>query len=97
MTQRVAKSCQGASCIVLVAVEAAVDDVLDTMAQGLEEGVNGEGRDHDGHIVIQVDKSAEQILQGKDKAKVYEGQANSQAAVDQCAIDEDINVPKMGA
>jgi hypothetical protein len=42
--QRSTERLHGFGCIILTAVETAVNDGLDAMAQGLEESRNGEGR-----------------------------------------------------
>ena len=56
--------------IVLTAVETAVNDRLDAMAQGLEESSNSKCRDHDGNIVILAYDPSQQVLQGKDETNV---------------------------
>ena len=42
-------------CVVFAAIEATIDNPLNTMTQGLEEGSNGERRDYNGDIVILID------------------------------------------
>jgi hypothetical protein len=41
-----------------------------------------------------LENPLQQVLQGKDKSKVEQGKGRAQAAIDQCAIDDDINVPQ---
>jgi len=57
-------------CVVFAAIEATINDPLNTMTQGLEEGSNCECGDYDYDIVILVDDSPEQVLQDKDETKV---------------------------
>src|SRR6266581_5314031 len=69
--------------IILTAVETAVNDRLDAMAQRLEQGSNREGRDHDGDIVVLADDPPQQVLQGKDKNNIDQGQQDRQRAIHQ--------------
>ncbi len=65
-----AKGREGAGGIILAAVEAAVDYLLDARAQGLEQGGNCKrGTDND-DIALLVDDSVQEKLQGNDKGKV---------------------------
>ena len=69
-----------------------VNDGLNTMTQGLEEGGNSECRDHDGNIVPLVDDPSEQVLQDKDETNINQGQDRGQAAIDERAIDQHVDV-----
>ena len=66
--------------------------MLDASAQGLEERGDRECRDHDGDIVLLVDDPPEQVLQSKDEAKVDQGQDSGQGAIDQRAVNDDIDI-----
>ena len=62
------------------------------MAQGLENRRNSQCRNYDGDIVILADDPTEQVLQGKDKTKVDQGQQDRQRAIHQRAINQQIDV-----
>src|SRR6266487_6786803 len=47
-------------CVVFTAVEAAIDDPLNTMTQGLEEHVDGQRGDDDGHTVVLADNAPQE-------------------------------------
>ena len=87
-----AEGCQGLGCIILAAVEATIDDGLDAMAQGLEESSNDQRRDHDCDRIILVKQPLEQRLQGKNEAKIQQGEQSGQAAIHQCAIDQHVDI-----
>src|SRR5436853_220196 len=62
------------------------------MAQGLEERRNSQRRDHDGDIIILADDPPEQVLQSKYKTEVDQSQQDGQRAVDDGALNKQINV-----
>ena len=97
IAQRRAEVRDDLGCVVFAAIEATIDDPLNTMTQGLEEGSNGERRDYNGDIVILIDDSPEQVLQGKDEAKVDRSKDAGKQAINQCLVDEDVNVPETRA
>src|SRR5215471_18888320 len=47
-----AESCHGLGGVILAAVETAIDDRLDTLAQGLSDEKGDEGGEDDGHAVV---------------------------------------------
>ncbi len=87
-----AKGGQRASRIILAAIEAAIDEGLDAMAQGLEERRNDEGRDHDSDRVILVEQPLEQRLQRNNEAKVQQGEQSRQAAIHQRTVDQHVDI-----
>src|SRR2546423_5801284 len=87
-----AEGCHGLDSIILAAVEATIDDGLDTMAQGLEESNNDQRRNHDSDRIILVVHPLEQRLQGKNEAKIQQSEQSGQAAIHQCAIDQHVDI-----
>ena len=63
-----AEGCYSAGSIILAAVEAAINDGLNAMAQWLEEGGNREGKDHNSGRVILMKGSLKEGLHPKLKA-----------------------------
>ena len=55
------------------------------MAQRLEQRCNDEGRDYNSDSVTLVEHPLKQGLQGKNEAKVQQGEQNSQCPIDQRA------------
>ena len=78
-----------------MAIETAVDDLLDAMTQGLEEGSNNECRNDNCYIVILVDDTTKEKLQRDDQPYVEQGKDGSEQAIHQGAVDECIDVPEM--
>ena len=93
IAQRGAERLHDLRCIILPTVETAVNDGLDAMVQGLKQGRNDEGRDHDCDRVILVEQPLAQGLQSKNEAEVDQTQQNRQRAVDQRLVYEDIHIP----
>src|SRR6266702_6013512 len=77
---------------VLTAVETAVNDRLDAMAQGLEESSNSECRDYAGDIVILAYDPSQQVLQGKDETKIDHSQQDRQRAIHERTVDQQVDV-----
>ena len=73
LAQGGAEGCHGLGGIILAAIEAPVNNPLDALAQGLEEGRNRQGGDDDCDIVILVDAAAQEVLQGNDTANIDQG------------------------
>src|SRR5260370_41853982 len=92
VTQGRAERRYRASRIILAAIEAAVDDGLNAMTKGLEEGRNDQGGDHNGSTVIGVDDAAQEGLQPDDAAKVYQDQYGCERAIHQRAVDQQVDV-----
>ena len=78
--------------IILAAVEATINEPLQTMAQRLEQRSNDEGRDHNSDSIILVEHPLEQGLQHKNETKVQQGQQSGQAAVHQRAVDQHVDI-----
>src|SRR5947199_9441096 len=57
-----AESLQRPSCVILVAIEAPVNDLLKTVAERLEQRGYGEGRDHNSDSVILMEHPLEEEL-----------------------------------
>ena len=73
MAQRSTESSHDLRRIILAAIEAAVDDLLDAATQGLKEGCNDERGDNNGDITVLVDDAAQEGLQRNDEAYVDQG------------------------
>ena len=95
LAQGGAEGCHGLSSIVLAAVEAAINDPLDAMTQGLEEGRDYQRRgDNDqGILLLLSEESAQQGTEDEHDAHVEQGQDHGQGTIDQRATNEDINLP----
>src|SRR6266699_6481491 len=92
------ESFQRFGCIVPSAVEAAINDPLDGMAQGLEEGSDHQGRgDNDQGILLLAQQSAHQGTKDEHEAHVEQGQDHRQGTIDERATNENINLPQPGA
>ena len=92
LAQRCTVGCYDLGGIVLAAIETAVNDGLNAMTEGLEEEKNDQGGDNNGNITVLVDDCSKQVLQGKDEAEIDHGQQSGQTAIDQCAIDENVDI-----
>ncbi len=92
-----AKCLQYASGIVFAAVEAPVDHGLNTKAQGLEQRGDHQRGHNERNSVGLMKQSAQQGLQAKHQASVDERQQDSERAVNQCAVNNQINVPEARA
>jgi hypothetical protein len=96
MAQRGTEGSHDLSRIKLMAVEAAVNAGLETSAQRLEEGRNQRrGADDDQRLLGQAScHGTHQCLLGKDETEIKRHQQVGQAAIDRCAVDDDIDVPQ---
>ena len=56
--------------VIFAAVEASINDGLDTMTEWLEQRRNRQRRNHNGDAVILADDSPQQVLESKDETKV---------------------------
>src|SRR5579859_3098429 len=92
VAQRCTECCYRAGSIILTAIEAMIDDGLNAVTQRLEDGRNHQGGDHDGNVAIGVDDAAQEGLQSDDAAEVNQGQYDCERAIDQRAIDEQVDV-----
>jgi len=94
MAQGCIERFQRFGCIVLAAVEAAINDPLDAMAQGLEEGSDHQGRgDNDQGILLLAEESAQQGTKDEHEAHVEQGQDHRQGTIDERTTNENINLP----
>jgi len=84
--------------IVLTAVETAVNDRLDAMAQGLEERRDSECRSNDDHGRLRdlPGEQAHQCPETYHQANVDQSQQDRQRAIHQRAIDQHVDVGAMG-
>src|SRR5436309_3199385 len=75
-------------------LEATIDGLLDAMAQGMEQGGNRESGGHNGDVGGLTDESTQQELQRDDQSNIDQGQHGCQCAVDQGAVNDEINIPE---
>ena len=88
------ESFQRFGCIVPSAVEAAINDPLDGMAQGLEEGRDHQCRgDNDQGILLLAQESAHQGTKDEYETHVEQGNDHRQGTIDERATNENINLP----
>src|SRR5918993_4353365 len=92
LTQAGTKSLQGLRSVVLAAVEAAVDEGLYTMPDGVEERRDQERRSHDRELGPLSRKHYQGPLQQGDAAEVQEDEHGGQDRVDKRAVDNDVDV-----
>src|SRR6266446_5453004 len=83
--------------IIFSAIKTAVNDLLNTLPQRLEQCRNSQRRDHNNHVIILTHDSSQQVLQNEDEAKVDQSQQDRQRTIDQRTIDEHIDVPQPSA
>ena len=83
--------------IILATVEAPIDDLLNTTAQGQEERGNNQRRDDNDHIIILLDDPTQEELQADNETGIDRRQQRGQHTVHQRFIDQDINIPQLGA
>src|SRR6266566_668708 len=94
IAQGSAEGSKGTGGIVLPTVEAPIDDLLNAMAQRLEQGGDHKSRGDNGDVRCLTDESAQHKLQRDDESNIEQGQRGCQCAVDQGAVDDDIDIPK---
>src|SRR5215212_9992995 len=87
-----AESGQGLRRIVLVAVEAAIDEALDAPPQRVEQGRYGQRGSDDGDLRSLPGEGAEDVLQGDHAAEVEEDQRCGERTVDEGAVDDEVYV-----
>src|SRR5829696_9460910 len=92
VAQLLAESFEGLRRIVLAAVEAAVYEGLDTMAEGVKQGRDNEGGGHDRKGGLLTREQDEDTLQHHDAAEVEGNQHNRQGAVDEGSVYDHIDV-----
>src|SRR5713226_9961141 len=92
LAQRCTESRHDLGCIVFAAVEAAVNDPLKTMAQGLEQSRNCQRGDDDSHTAVLADDAPQQRLQANHQANVDYRQDDRERTIDQRAIDQAIYI-----
>src|SRR6266699_1718937 len=80
--------------IVLAAVETPVNQTLDATAERLEQPVNRQRGEDDGHAAVMADDATQQRLQPNHQAHVDPRQDDRQRTIHQRTIDEHINVPQ---
>ena len=68
--QRGAEHLYGLGCIILPTVKAPVDELLNTMAQGVEENIDCQSGDDNGHAAVLADDATQQPLQSNDETKL---------------------------
>ncbi len=83
---------QGPGRVIFTTVEAMVDGGLDAMAQGLEEGSNDQGGDDDGDTAVLADDAPQERLQANDQANIDRRQDDRECAIDQGAVDDDVDI-----
>ena len=74
LAQGGAEGCHRLGGIIFAAVEAPINDPLDTLAQRSEQGCAGQGGDDDGHTGVLADEATQQRLQPNHQAHVNQGQ-----------------------
>ncbi len=94
IAQRGAKCCQGTRCIIFAAIEAPINDPLNSMTQRLEQKVDHQRGEDDDHTAALVDDATQQRLQANHQAHVDPRQDDRQRAIDQGAVDDDIDIPQ---
>ena len=95
VAQRCTESCQRARCIILAPVEATVDGLLDAPSQGLEEGRNHQsGDDRHRRRLLLAGDDTKKLLQQHHEADVDTCEDYRERAVNQRAIDENIDIPQ---
>src|SRR5215469_673385 len=95
------EGCKGTSDIISGAVEPPVDYGLKTSSQWLEQSSNAKRRSdhHHGSLCSPRKLSCEHTqkrLQGNNTYEIDQGQDCRQRAIDQGAVDDDIDVPEPG-
>ena len=94
IAQRYAKSFERTRRIILAPEEAAVDECLDAPPQGIEQCSNCKSGGHNGDVRGLTDESAQQELQRDDESNIEQDQCGCQRAVDQRAVDDEIDIPE---
>jgi len=89
------ESSQRAGGIVLVAVEAPINDGLHAVTQRLEERRNDQGRDDDDDRLrsLPTDES-KQAFQPNNQAQIHRRQEQRKPTIDQRLVDNRINIPQ---
>lgn len=72
MAQSSAEGSQRPCRIILAAKEAAINDLLETMAQRLAEGRDRQGGDDDGDAAVLADDAPQERLQANHQANVHQ-------------------------
>src|SRR6266566_8139475 len=83
-------SCHYTGCIVLAAVKAAVNALLNAAAQWLEEGSNGKSGSHN-RQVVSSGETAQEKLQADDATGIQQDQRHAQRAVNERTVDQNID------
>jgi hypothetical protein len=98
IAQRGTESCHDPGRIILAAIEAAINDSLEASSQRLQEGRNHQRRadDAQGLLGQAAGHGTHQGSQGEDETNIQRHQQDGQAAIDQGAVDDDIDVPRRG-
>src|SRR6266568_5298437 len=78
--------------VILATVEATVNELLDPPAEWLKQGSNGKGGTDNRHTVCLTDEAAQEELQPNDEAEVDQSEQGGHSAIDQCPVDEEVNV-----
>src|SRR6266568_1730741 len=94
LAQGGAESCHRLGSVIFAAIEAPVNDPLDTTAERLEQQGDSQRGEDDGHAAVIADDATQQRGKANDEAHVDRRQDDCQRAIHQRAIDERINVPQ---
>src|SRR5579884_2229770 len=92
--QRRAKGFQRLLGIIFAPVEAPINEPLDALTKGLKQGSDDQRRADEDHAIVWPEQTGEQGLSGEDQREVDDQQSRSEQAVDQRAIDDDVDIPE---
>src|SRR2546421_8245528 len=88
-----AKGSQRLLRVILMSIETAINEVLNSVAQGLNESSYCQCRDHNNHRLRSLPREQpDEALQSEDEAHVERYQDACQQDVYQRAIDQNINI-----
>src|SRR5215211_5412251 len=92
VAQRGGVGFQGLSSVVLLAIETAIHQGLNTSPQGVEQSGDGEGRGHDREGGLLARESDEHPLQHDDANEVECDQRDGKRAIDEGTVDDNVYV-----